>query len=86
MDGKLLPFKKGAFRFATSQRLPVLPVSIVGTRDVMAAKSALIFPGTVRLVIHPPIEAREDWDEQDVPELMRQTRNVIASALPEDLR
>jgi 1-acyl-sn-glycerol-3-phosphate acyltransferase len=86
MDGKLLPLKKGAFRFATSQQLPVLPVSIVGTRDVMKAKSLLIFPGTVRLVIHPPIEAREDWGEKDIPGLMQQTRDAIASALPAELR
>ena len=86
MDGRLLPFKKGAFRFATSQHLPVLPVSIVGTRDIMAAKSSLIFPGTIRLVTHPPIEARADWGENDIPALMQQTRDAIASALPADLR
>jgi 1-acyl-sn-glycerol-3-phosphate acyltransferase len=82
MDGKLLPFKKGAFRFATSQRLPVLPVSLVGTRDVMQAKSLLIFPGTIRMVVHPPIAAREDWDGGDIPDLMQQTRDAIASAFP----
>lgn len=85
MDGRLLPFKKGAFRFATSQHLPVLPVTIIGTRDVQAAKSITIFPGTIRMVIHPPIAAREDWGEDDVLELLQATRDRIASALPEEL-
>ena len=86
IDGRLLPFKKGAFRFATSQQLPVLPVSIVGTRDIMASQSIMIVPGTMRMVIHPPIAAREDWGEKDIPELMQQTRDAIASALPTELR
>ena len=35
MDGRLLPFKKGAFRVAIEQQLPVLPVTLVGTREIM---------------------------------------------------
>jgi len=84
-DGKLLPFKKGAFRVATSQQLPVLPVTIIGTRDVQRAKSMLIFPGKIRMVIHPAIEPEGHWEPEDVPDLMQQTRDVIASALPGEL-
>lgn len=85
-DGRLLPFKKGAFRFATSQKLPILPVTIIGTRDIQRAKSLLIFPGTIRMVIHPAIEACGDWTEQDIPRLMEQTRATVAAALPGELR
>jgi len=85
-DGKLLPFKKGAFRFATSQQLPILPVTISGARDIQRANSMLIFPGRMRMVIHPPIEANGRWIEEDIPKLMEQTRTTIASALPEELR
>lgn len=83
-DGKLRRFKKGAFRIAASQGLPVLPVTIIGTRDIQRPKSMLIFPGRVRLVIHPPIEVDEDG-EGVVRDLMSQTRERIASALPEEL-
>lgn len=85
-DGRLLPFKKGAFRFATSQQLPILPVTIDGARDIQRANSMLIFPGKMRMVIHPAIETEGRWTEEDVPELMERTRSAIASALPEELR
>jgi len=84
-DGRLMPFKKGAFRVATSQKLPILPITIVGTRDIQKPKSMMIFPGRVRMVIHPAIEL-EGEGTNDIRELMMKTREVIASALPEDLR
>ena len=85
-DGRLLPFKKGAFRVATSQNLPVLPVTLVGTRDIQKSKSLMIFPGRVRLVIHPPIEAPGVEDSETVRRLLEQTESAIASALPAELR
>jgi len=85
MDGRLKPFKKGAFRTAAAQRLPILPVTIIGTRDIQAPKSLLIFPGRARMVIHAPIEVEGDSPEQ-ILELMQRTRETIASALPEELR
>jgi len=85
LDGKLKRFKKGAFRIATSQNLPVLPVSIIGTRDIQKPKSMIIFPGKVKMVIHPAIESPGEGPEA-ILELMTQTRDTIASALPEELR
>ena len=85
-DGKLRPFKKGAFRVATSQNLPVLPVTIIGTRDIQKPKSMMIFPGKVRMVIHPAIEVDGGEDAGDIRELMTKTRAAIESALPEELR
>jgi len=85
LDGKLKAFKKGAFRVATSQNLPVLPITIVGTHEVQASKSMIITPGRVRLVIHPAIEV-QGGQATDIRELMTTTREVIASALPEQQR
>ena len=85
-DGKLRPFKKGAFRVATSQNLPVLPVTIIGTRDIQKPNSMMIFPGKVRMVIHPAIEVDGGEDAGDIRELMTKTRAAIVSALPEELR
>ena len=82
MDGHLLPFKRGAFRLSAEQELPILPVTLVGTRDVLPAKSLLIFPGAIRMVIHPVI----DPGGKDADELMNETRSVITSAMPPDLR
>jgi 1-acyl-sn-glycerol-3-phosphate acyltransferase len=85
-DGKLQPFKKGAFRVATFQKIPILPITIIGTRDIQKPKSMMIFPGKVRMVIHPAIEVDGGEDAGDIRELMTKTRAAIASALPEELR
>jgi 1-acyl-sn-glycerol-3-phosphate acyltransferase len=84
-DGRLLPFKKGAFRTAIEQQLPVLPVTLVGTRDILPARSLRLFPGPARMVIHPPIETTGMTIGQ-IDTLLQQTRQVITSAMPPDLR
>ena len=80
-DGHLLPFKKGAFRLSVEQDLPILPVTLVGTRDVLSSHSLSLFPGTIRMVIHPAI----DPSDKDADELLEETRNTISSAMPLEL-
>jgi len=82
LDGRLLPFKKGAFRLAKDQGLPILPVTLVGTRDILPARSLTPFPGSVRMVIHPAIHP----EGKEVDQVLEETREAIASALPPDLR
>lgn len=84
-DGRLLPFKKGAFRTAIEQQIPLLPITLVGTRDILPARSLRLFPGKVRMVIHPPIETAGMTVEQ-TEELLQRTRAVVSSAMPPDLR
>lgn len=81
-DGKLLPFKKGAFHTAIEQQVPILPVTVSGTREVMPARSLGVFPGKVKMVIHPAIETA-GMSHDDLGSLREKTRSVIASALPD---
>jgi 1-acyl-sn-glycerol-3-phosphate acyltransferase len=85
LDGRLLPFKKGAFRTAIDQQIPLLPVTVVGTRDILPAKSLALFPGKARMVIHPAIDT-EGMRVDDVEALMAEARRVITSALPPELQ
>ena len=78
LDGRLRPLKKGAFRTALDQELPLLPVTVVGTREILPAKTLRLFPGRVRLVIHPPIETAG----LDIRVLSERARTAIESALP----
>lgn len=84
-DGRLLPFKKGAFITAIEQGLPVLPVTISGTRDILPARTLRLFPGRVRMVIHPEIPTA-GLTVADMAELREKTRAAIASAQPADLK
>lgn len=85
LDGRMLPFKKGAFRVALEQDLPILPVTLVGTRDILPAKTLRLFPGKIRVVIHPEIPTK-DMTVDDMKTLMTQTRSVISSAMPAELQ
>jgi len=79
LDGRLKRFKTGAFRVACDEQLPILPITILGTRDILPARSLRLFPGRATMVIHPPIEP----GGRDVRELLDLTRAAIQSSLPD---
>jgi 1-acyl-sn-glycerol-3-phosphate acyltransferase len=54
-DGHVARFKAGSFLLAMQAGLPVVPLSIVGTRQVMPKGRLRTEPATVRLVVHDPI-------------------------------
>jgi len=84
-DGRLLPFKKGAFRLAIEQQLPILPVTVSGTRNILPARTLRLFPGRGTMTIHPPIETA-GMDMSNMDTLIEQSRAAIASALPPELQ
>ena len=85
LDGRLLPFKKSAFKTAIEQQLPVLPITLIGTRDILPAKTLKVFPGCARMVIHPAIETK-GMNLSQTLELLNTTKKMITSALPAELR
>lgn len=56
-DGKMIPFKKGAFLLADELQLPVVPVTIDGSFEVLPRTKGKSFVNfhRMRLVIHDPI-------------------------------
>ncbi|NLA41551.1 MAG: 1-acyl-sn-glycerol-3-phosphate acyltransferase [Smithella sp.] len=81
-DGRLGVFKKGAFKMAVDLRLPILPITIVGTRDILPTDSTDLFPGRAHMMIHPPIDTA-DYTDDNLDELMDRARRVIESGLRE---
>lgn len=82
--GKPGEFKKGAFRLAVDMGLPILPITISGTRDILPKSSLDLFPGTVEMIVHPPIAVSE-YDRDHLEPLIQKTRNTITAALPDHL-
>jgi 1-acyl-sn-glycerol-3-phosphate acyltransferase len=80
VDGAMHDFKKGAFKFALDMGLPVLPVTIVNTRNVLPAKSMKLFAGKVKLVIQDPIDIGT-YSEETMDELMDAARRRIEQGL-----
>ena len=71
-------FKKGAFRMALDLGIPILPVTISGTRDILPTQSIDLFPGRARMTIHPPVDI-SGYDPENLKALMEKTRDMIAS-------
>lgn len=81
-DGALGDFKKGAFSVAAKARVPVVPVSLVGTGALMPnGREGCLFPGDVTVVVHPPLPPSRDADA-----LMEAARAAIAGPLPPKYR
>jgi len=78
-DGKLLPMKKGPFYLAMESGVPVVPVTIVGTHDLMPKARFRIDPGTVKIFFHDPIEPQEFISRE---RLMERVRSAINQGLP----
>ncbi|MDE6298959.1 MAG: 1-acyl-sn-glycerol-3-phosphate acyltransferase, partial [Muribaculaceae bacterium] len=81
-DGKMIPFKRGAFMLASEFRLPVVPITIDGSFKAMPRSTYNITPCTITLTIHKPIYPGEKGFNTKL--LMAQCRDEIASALPKD--
>lgn len=78
--GKLGRFHKGAYQIAIDLKLPIVPLTINGSYDVLRAHSLLIHPGKLELIIHKPIPT-ENLSEDEIPMLMEKTKEIIASGL-----
>jgi len=79
-DGRLGPFKAGIFLLAIEAKLPIVPVSVDGTRFVMHKGELTTRPGAVRLTLHPPVET-EALDVSAARDLAEQVRGVVAGSV-----
>ena len=79
-DGQLLNFKKGAFKLAVDMKLPVLPVTIINTRNILPSNSTALFPGRAKLVIHEAIDIT-DYTDENLEVLMDRAKKAIQSGL-----
>jgi len=81
-DGRLRPFKDGAFQLAIETSAPILPIAIAGTRDCLPAGSITLGEARARARILEPIETA-GLGIEDVAALRERTRDRIALAAEE---
>jgi 1-acyl-sn-glycerol-3-phosphate acyltransferase len=58
-DGSLRPFHRGAFVLAARAGVPVVPICLSGTREVLKKGSFMVYPGRVKVSILGPIDPSE---------------------------
>ncbi len=80
-DGRLLPFKKGPFHLAAETGVPIVPVTVLGTLEMMPKGKTIVRGGTATLIFHQPIDPKQFSSRE---ELTQAVWKVIHSALPEE--
>jgi len=80
-DGRVGRFKAGSFLLAVEAQLPVVPLSIDGTRHVMRKGRLMTSPGHARLVVHEPIDTA-GLAVGDARRLAERVRDVVARDVP----
>jgi 1-acyl-sn-glycerol-3-phosphate acyltransferase len=82
-DGRLLPFKKGPFHLAAETGIPIVPVTMLGTFEMMPKGAFASKGGRAAVVFHSPIQPSEFPTREA---LMQAVADAIRSALPPDSR
>lgn len=77
--GHMAPFRRGAFQLGHELQLPIVPVTIDGSFDVLPRQKGFYFVNfhTIRIVIQKPIPYREDMNS-----IISEAFDAVHSQLP----
>jgi 1-acyl-sn-glycerol-3-phosphate acyltransferase len=75
-DGEIHKFKKGAFVLATKSNVPIVPISISGTRRILEKHSLKLNPGKVKIVISDPVDS-SNYKLEDRDQFATDVRQII---------
>ena len=75
-DGVIKPFMSGAFYMAIKAGVPVVPVAVVGTFEVLRMWSYIIRPGKLQLIIGKPIPT-DGYTTRDMDAISARVKTAI---------
>ncbi|HEX8921245.1 MAG TPA: lysophospholipid acyltransferase family protein [Pyrinomonadaceae bacterium] len=78
---ELLPFKKGGFYMAVEAGVPIVPIAIKNTDELMGKGTGEAKPGTIEMVILPPVETAGLSTDEDIERLIARVHARIAAEL-----
>lgn len=76
VDGAIHEFKGGSFLLATRAGVPIVPITINGTRAVLIKNSWHLHPGRVEMIVHDPVDV-SGYNPGNIEELATRTREII---------
>ena len=80
IDGQVQKFKAGMFLLAIENGLPVVPISISGSRVVMPKGRFAVSPATVTVTVHEQIPTK-GLAREDARTLAARVQDIVASAV-----
>jgi 1-acyl-sn-glycerol-3-phosphate acyltransferase len=75
-DGYLHKFKKGGFKLAIQSGAPIIPITIIGSRQVLPPDEIIFRPGPIDMYVDAPIPTNGLTDE-DLEALMENVYNIM---------
>jgi len=81
-NAELRQFKKGAFRIAVDNGMPILPTAVGGTEKAWRPGGVLLRGGRIRMKIFPPIETA-GLGKEDLGSLRDRAHDLVAAGYEE---
>lgn len=79
--GEMLSFKKGAFHMAVQAGVPIVPIALKNSDKLMGKGVAEAWPGTIEMVMFPPVDTSWVASDEDLNQLVRQIQSTIMREL-----
>jgi len=79
-DGLLQSFKRGGFFLAINAQVPILPITIRGSFELMPRGSFFVKRGKIKVKFYEPVPVK-GFDRGGIPELSDKVRGIIQSGL-----
>lgn len=80
---KLAPFKKGAFHLAIQAGVPIVPIVIQNSSDIMPKGDMIYRPATVEVEVLPPVDT-SGWSADTIEEHVASVRTMYLEALGQE--
>lgn len=80
IDGKVHKFKAGIFLLAIENGLPIVPISVSGSRTVMPKGRFSVWPALVTVTVHEPIPTT-GLTRDDARAIAARVRDIVATAV-----
>jgi len=79
-DGHLLDFKPGGLKLATKSGVPIIPVTINNSMNLMKKGTYKITPAEVTIIISDPIEITDEMNRETI-KLTEEVKSIIGKSL-----
>lgn len=86
-DGTIGPFKKGGHLLAIRAKAPMVPLTLIGTGNIIKKGSLIIKPGPVKIIVSPPtLTDTETSKDGNGERILNDIRQTICKTYEENLQ